>query len=124
MQKSISSFLLICVALATAAPPPNLANTSFKQPTIEQLKACGSVEMIIEKHCTRSLPPVLKNSQDLQVLTEHPELCCHAHHAFLCIEQGMKKAEVCRPVWPLLKTGFDEQMKAFPDNGCDIEKCK
>ncbi|KAH9392013.1 hypothetical protein TYRP_022284 [Tyrophagus putrescentiae] len=110
MLKFTILFFVSCVALAAAAPA---AEPTPLVPTLEDFQACTTATEADDKRCIEKLPPILKNSKDLHELAAHPELCCPAYTAFMCVENVMQKAEKCKKIWPLLKVGFDTQLKKF-----------
>ncbi len=108
------TFLAALAAVAQAEPSDELKN----------LMACGNAAQTVTAQCTADLPPMVKNTKNFDFLKSHPEMCCPTYQAFVCVEEGLFKLDACKKVWNKMKLQMDEQMRAFPAVGCNVQKCK
>lgn len=106
--------LLAALAAAQAEPSDKLKN----------LMACGNAAQTVTAQCTADLPPMVKNTKNFEFLKSHPEMCCPTYQAFVCVEEGLFKLDACKKVWNKMKLQMDEQMRAFPAVGCNVQECK
>lgn len=118
MFKLSAVLLLSALALAVHSAPAS------DTPSLDDFKACAEATKVEDEKCMVGLPQSLKDSKDLHVLAAHPELCCPAFKALLCVEHALEKEAKCKVIYPLLKTALSTQEKVFTQEGCHLEKCK
>lgn len=121
MNKLSTFVFFIAVAyLGLFAPTLNAASVT---PSPADFAACDPVDRAVRDKCCEHISPELNNMKDWSLMAKHPQLCCPAYKIFVCIREGIEKADVCKKVWPVKKLEFQEDMKNLAKYGCHVSKC-